>query len=387
MEKIVVGVIFGGRTVEHEVSIISALQAIQAMDKNKYQPLPLYISKDGQWYGGEALLDIKAYKNLPELLKQAQPLHYDASFGAPRVFAAARGMFGKGYEQRIDIALPVVHGTTVEDGCLQGLLELSGVPYVGPDVLGSAVGMDKTMMKAVLKEAGLPVVDYYAFCDHQWQDDAEAICAAAEARLGYPLIVKPANLGSSIGISRAEDREQMRAGVEAALMFTPRILLERAVAPLREINIAVLGFGRDLQLSCCEEPLAQRHILSFADKYLAASQKGMSGAKRRIPAELSDEQRQRIEDIARRSFTAMNCSGVCRIDFLLDEDSGEIYVNELNTIPGSLSFYLFEPLGLGFSELIEKLLQTALARQRQRDKLVSVYESNILAAGNFKGKK
>ena len=384
--KINVGVIFGGRSVEHEVSIISAHQAMAAMNKDKYRAIPIYISKEGQWYSGEALLDLNAFKNMPKLLKEAIPIEISANYGQKEIFTRESGLFKKPWSEHLDVVLPVVHGTSVEDGCLQGLLETAGIPYAGPAVLGSAVGMDKIMMKAVLREAGLPVVDYRAYALYQWQDDEEEVLAEIEKAFGYPLIIKPANLGSSIGITMVSEAAQLRDAVELAFSFSTRLIAEQAVTPLREINCAVLGAPGDLITSQCEEPKACDEILSFSDKYLASSTKGMSGAKRRL-LEDEPELTAKIQDYAARAFAAMDCHGVCRVDFLLNAASGEIYVNELNTIPGSLSFYLFEPTGIPFAELVERLLRLALERKRMQERLTTVYTSNILAQGGFKGKK
>ncbi|MBQ6808185.1 MAG: D-alanine--D-alanine ligase [Firmicutes bacterium] len=388
--KINVAVLFGGRSVEHEVSILSAQQAIAALDKNKYQVIPVYISKEGKWYSGDVLLDVKAFRDIPALLKQAVPVYFSHDYGDQMLYQRqSGGLFSKKQAgTRIDVALPVVHGTSVEDGCLQGFLETCGIPYACPSVLGSAVGMDKIMMKAVLREAGLPVVEYQAFTAGDWAEDAEAVLSAIQSKLHFPMIVKPANLGSSIGISRADDPEALREKIELALSFSLRILVEQAVDPLREINCAALGLPGDVEVSVCEEPLNGKEILSFEDKYLSSgSSKGMSGAKRRIPAELDAETTELIRSYTAKAFSAMDCRGVCRVDFLLDPKSNQVYVNELNTIPGSLSFYLFEPSGVGFDQLLDTMIRAALRAKRDADRLTRVYDSNILAQGGFKGKK
>ena len=385
--KINVGVIFGGRSTEHEVSIISAHQAIAALDTGKYRVIPLYITKDGHWYSGDNLLKLSNFRNMKQLLAEAVPVELSVNFGSKEVFVRnSGGLFKKAWQERIDVAFPVVHGTNVEDGSLQGMLEMTGIPYVGPAVLASAVGMDKIMMKAVLKEAGLPVVEYRAFADHQWQDEPEKVLAACE-EIPYPLIVKPSNLGSSIGITKVENREELEDAVELAFSFSQRVLVERAVCPLREINCAVLGAPGDATASACEEPLNAKEILSFSDKYLAdSSSKGMGGAKRRLLAE-DDPLCIKVKELAVKAFEAMDCRGVCRVDFLVDDAANAVYVNELNTIPGSLSFYLMEPAGIDFTALTDRLIRLALDKARQQAKLTTVYESNILAQGGFKGKK
>lgn len=390
MRKINVAVIFGGRSVEHEVSILSAQQALAALDQTKYRPVPVYISKTGKWYGGDVLLDVKAFRDIPALLEKAVPVYFSHDYGDQMLYQRhGGGLFSRKPEGiRIDVALPVVHGTTVEDGCLQGFLETCGIPYACPGVLGSAVGMDKIMMKAVLREAGLPVVDYHAFTAGDWVEHREQVLAKIQERLTFPMIVKPANLGSSIGISRVDDMESLIDKIELALSFSLRILVEQAVDPLREINCAALGLPGDVDISVCEEPLNGKDILSFADKYLASdAAKGMSGAKRRIPAELDEETTALIQSYTARAFSVLDCRGVCRVDFLLDPKAKKVYVNELNTIPGSLSFYLFEPSGISFEQMLDKMIHSALQAKRETDRLTRVYDSNILAQGGFKGKK
>jgi len=389
MEKLTVGVIFGGRTVEHEVSIISALQALRALDKDKYLPVPIYISKQGRWHTGGALLELENYRDTRLLLTQLRPVYFSPDYGDWRLRETGkRGLLSQPWSCGLDVALPVLHGSHGEDGCLQGLLELSGIPYAGPGLLGAALGMDKIAMKAVLKEAGLPVTDYIWLSRAKWQEDEQAALDKIEETLPYPLIVKPADLGSSIGISRVANREELREALTLAAVFANRLLAEAAVTPLRELNCAVLGVGSQLEISCIEEPLAAAEVLSFADKYLEnAGSKGMSGAKRRIPAKIDAGLVADIADLSRRAFIALDGAGVARIDFLFDTETKRLYINELNTIPGSLAFYLFEPAGRGFSALLDELIGLALKRYREKQKLVFTYESNILQQGGFKGKK
>ncbi|MCL1905778.1 MAG: D-alanine--D-alanine ligase [Clostridiales bacterium] len=389
MEKLTVGVIFGGRTVEHEVSVISALQAINALDKDKYRPVPIYISKQGLWFTGEALLELNNYRDAQALLPRLKQVYFSPSYGDWRLRETGRqGLFAKPWQCPLDVILPVLHGTHGEDGCLQGLLELSGIPYAGPGVLGAALGMDKIAMKAVLKEAGLPVTDHIWFTREEWQDNELSVLEKVEKALAYPLIVKPADLGSSIGIGMAADREELRAAFTLAAGFSGRIMAEEAIIPLRELNCAVLGAGSYTEVSCIEEPLSAAELLSFADKYLeSAGGKGMSGAKRRIPAEIDTALADEITGMSRRAFAALDGAGVARIDFLYNTQTNRLYINELNTIPGSLAFYLFEPAGRGFSALLDELIHLALSRYRAKEKLIFTYDSDILQQGGFKGKK
>ena len=389
MEKLTVGVVFGGRSVEHEVSIISALQALRALDKEKYRPVPIYISKQGRWYTGEALFELENYRDMRSLLARSRPVVFSPAYGEWQLKGAGKGgLFAKTWVCALDVMLPVLHGAHGEDGCLQGLLELSGIPYAGPGLLGAALAMDKIAMKAVLKEAGLPVTDHLWFTRQEWQDDEQGVLDKIEAALPYPLIVKPANLGSSIGISRVDSRAGLRTALELAAGFASRIMAEAPVAPLRELNCAVLGLGSQVELSCIEEPLAAEQVLSFADKYLEnAGGKGMSGAKRRIPAQIDAALAAQIAEMSRRAFKALDGAGVARIDFLYNPATKRLYINELNAIPGSLAFYLFEPAGRGFSGLLDELIRLALKRYREKEQLIFTYDSNILRQGGFKGKK
>ena len=389
MEKLTVGVIFGGRTVEHEVSIISALQAINALDKDKYRPVPIYISKQGAWYTGEALLELANYRDMQALKARLKEVYFSPAYGEWQLKEVGKqSLFIKPWQCQLDVIIPVLHGTHGEDGCLQGLLELSGIPYAGPGVLGAALGMDKIAMKAMLKEVGLPVTDYIWFRREEWQDNEEAVLDKIEEALVYPLMVKPANLGSSIGITRADDRKELREALTVAAGFANRLIAEAAITPLRELNCAVLGSGSQVEISCIEEPLAAAQVLSFADKYLEnAGGKGMSGAKRRIPADLDISLAAEIAEMSRRAFMALDGAGVARIDFLYNPEAKRLYINELNTIPGSLAFYLFEPAGCAFTALLDELIRLALSQYREKEKLIFTYDSNILAQGGFKGKK
>jgi D-alanine-D-alanine ligase len=389
MQKIKVGVAFGGRSVEHEVSIISALQAMRALDKEKYEVVPLYISKQGVWYTGEKLTDIQNFRDMSALLADCQKIYFSQNHNDGLIVGTQPGgIFKKAFSERVDVVIPVIHGTHGEDGCLQGLLELSGVPYAGPPVLGSACGMDKIVVKAILKEAGLPTPDYMWFYTYQWEDDSASLCGKAVERFGYPMIVKPANLGSSVGVSAVENEEQLREAVALAGSFTNRILIEKMVTPLREINCSVLGSPESQEASVCEEPMTGSKFLTYSDKYERDGSKGMSGALRKIPADLDQELAAKIQDYACRTFVALDAYGVCRVDFLLNAETNEVFINEINTIPGSLSFYLWEASGKTFTELMDELVRLALKRNRQKEKMIFSHTTNILAGGGgFKGCK
>lgn len=394
--KTKVAVLFGGRSVEHEVSIISGLQAVAAFDRDKYDVLPIYISKDNRFYAGEALGSIDIYKDMNAFYKTATRVMLVPSEKGVDVVKYPAPKFGKASVDSFEVAVPVVHGTNVEDGTLMGYLEMLGVPYASCDVTASALGMDKFAMKAVLADAGIPVLPAKKYRAKAYALAPDATVDAIESDFGYPVIVKPVNLGSSVGISKAENRDALIAALDLAVSFADTVLVERAVSNLREINCAVLGDADDAIASVCEEPLNATDILSFSDKYLSGSDSktgtktggGMSSLKRRCPAQLPDGMTEKVQQMAIDTFKALGCLGVSRIDFLNDTQTGEVWVNEINTIPGSLSFYLWEAAGVPFAELMDRLVALAFKRARDRDALTFTYESNILAGfGGAKGSK
>lgn len=387
--KIKLLVLFGGQSVEHEVSVISAVQAMASLSREKYEIIPLYITKQNLFYTGEALFDIERYKDVPALLKDCKrviPVKNES--GAAIEYYPARKL-GSNVASEIDAALPVVHGTNVEDGALQGFLQTLGVPYAGCDVISSAVGMDKYVMKTVLAASGIPVLPGVCFHTKDYFRDPAEILNKLELEIGYPMIIKPVNLGSSVGIKIAASRSELSDAVENAAMYSQRILAEHAVTNLREINCSVLGDYATARPSLLEEPVTSGEILSYDDKYKggAKSSKGMSGASRKIPAELPEEQTEYIKELAVKTFRALNCSGVSRIDFIMDTDAEKIYVNEINTIPGSLSFYLWEGAGVSYPELLDELVDLALKRGREREALSFSYDTNLLSENGLKGLK
>ncbi len=388
--KMNVCVVFGGRSTEHEVAIISANQAIHALDSEKYEIIPLYITKTGVMYTGEALKDINQYKNLPELIKKCEQVVLYNDGNNAVMDRVKKPLFGGAKPVRIDVALPVVHGTNVEDGSVQGWLEMLNVPYSGCDVTSSALGMDKVAMKDVLAAAGIPVLPCKCFYSRQWFEDKEEIIRDIE-KLSYPVIVKPANLGSSIGISIAKDREMLISSIDDAAGYAEKILVEHAISALREINCSVLGDFTNARASVLEEPISGEGFLSFKEKYIdgaKGSSKGMASTQRIIPAELDEETTKKIQQYAVDTFKSLGCAGVSRIDCMIDKDSGEIYVNEINTIPGSLSFYLWEKTGLTFKGLMDELVSIALKRSREKANLTFSFDSNILSLqGGTKGAK
>ena len=390
--KINLAVIFGGRSVEHEVSVISAVQAMASMDKEKYNIVPVYMTKKSEFYTGEKLMDINSFKNIPALLSECTECVFVRSEGKVQLIRQKMKKFGSNLISDIDIAFPIVHGTNVEDGALQGYLQTLDLPYVGCDVLASAVGMDKFVMKVLLKEAGFPVLDCCRFSAFEI-DHIEDCAKQVEEKFGYPVIVKPINLGSSVGISKAKDHDSLINSMEEAFQFSDRILVEPCVVKLKEINCSVVGDSESAEASVCEEPVqaSDEDILSFEQKYVGGGKsggsKGMATLKRKIPAEITPEQDEFIRKTAVDAFRCLGCNGVTRIDFMIDMATDKIYINEINTIPGSLAFYLWEPKGVKYKELLERLIQLALKRYRQGEKINYTFDTNILSMGGSFGSK
>jgi len=378
--KINVGVFFGGCSVEHEIAVISALQAIHAFDKDKYEIIPLYLSKNGQLYTGDSLLDIENYKDTGKLLASCQKIALARNDGEVCSFRIPPKMFGNNILNKLDVIFPIVHGTNCEDGTVQGYLELLNIPYVGSNVLASALGMDKVATKNMLKSNGIPVLDSLSYSAKEWYKAGEAIVGEIEEKIGYPVIVKPVNLGSSVGINKAANKEQLENAMDLAFSFAPRVLVEKAITNLKEVNCSVLGDYDNPQPSVCEEPIGNDEILSYNDKYLSkGASKGMSSTKRKLPADIPAEMDREIKDLAVRVFKVLGCHGVVRIDFLIDQDTRKVYANEINTIPGSLSFYLWEATNKSFRELLDDLINLALQRDREKQKITYTYDTNIFS--------
>lgn len=385
-----VAMMFGGKSVEHEVSVISGIQAYMSMDTDKYDVIPVYMTKNNEMYIGDSIGDIESYKNIDELLKKSKRVIMINEDGRVKLVQYPVKKLGKNVEVGIDVAFPVVHGTNVEDGGFQGYLKTMGIPFVGCDVTASAIGMDKYITKLVLKESNVPVLDarLYTLSDYA---DMESMMNDIENVFGYPVIVKPVNLGSSVGISVAKSRVELANSVDDAFRYATKVLVEHAITNLREINCSVLGDENDAIASECEEPLHTKDILSYEDKYVSnakgSGSKGMASVSRRIPAELTPEKREEVRELAVRSFKALGCNGVSRIDFMIDADTDKLYFNEINTIPGSLAFYLWEPVGVPYKELLDRMIQLALKRERTEESLTFTFDTNILNQASFGGSK
>lgn len=401
--RIKVGVIFGGETVEHEVSIISAIQAMNKIDEEKYEVIPIYITKDREWYTGEMLKDIDVYQDFNLIKKYSDNviLYYrNGSY----VLQKKKGLFKKVVKE-IDIAFPIVHGTNVEDGVLQGYLQTIGIPFVGPNVYGAVAGQDKAIMKDIWKEANLPMAKYVWFYDIDYRQDSDKVIEKVET-LKYPVIVKPATTGSSVGISVCEDKESLREGIDEAIQYDSKIVVEEVVQNLKEVNIAVMGNYEHQKVSEIEEVLSGNKFLTYTDKYIGNGKgklkgnikvpvkntsKGMASTNRKLPAELDKETREKIETIAKKAFKVLGSSGNSRIDFLIDEKSKKVYINEINSIPGSLAFYLWDAKSINFTQVLDDMINIGIKDYKKRVSKTHSFETNILqgfaANGGVKGMK
>ena len=388
-----IAVFFGCRSVEHEVSIISAVQAMHAINRDKYDVTPVYVAKDGSMYTGKNLFEIENYRDLSELLKSAKRVTFIKQKDAVLMHYLDQKKFKKTPDVAIDLAFPIVHGTNCEDGTMAGFFEFLGLPYISCDIISAAVGMNKAVFKDVLQAAGLPVLDCIKFTAREYTLNKENITNKIKTEIGFPLIVKPVNLGSSVGITKVNSEEELDEAIRLGISFSDTILVEKAITSLREINCSVLGDSDECEASVPEEPFMNDEILSYEDKYLGGGKsksqgpsKGMASLGRKIPADISEEMSQEIRDISCKIFKAIGASGVVRIDFLLDVDNNKIYANEINTIPGSLAFYLWEATGLKYTDMIDRLVEIAFRRQRNRDNLTFTIETNILSGVSFGSK-
>ena len=389
--KTTVGVIFGGRSVEHDVSVITGQQVMQAFDPERYEVVPIYIDREGMWFTGDALLDVKNFQNEVVSLAGVQQtlLSPSVQHHGLIINPTPRGLFAKAQIKRLDVVFPAIHGSHGEDGTLQGLFELADIPYVGCAVMASAIANDKVMTKNVLRQAGIPVVDSLDFTRAEWLDHPDEIVTQITARLTYPLFVKPVTLGSSIGVARAEDETLLRAFIDVAASLDRHILVEGAVTECVEINCSVLGDDRGMQASVLEQPLSVSGTLTYEDKYLGGS-KGMKSADRIIPAPLGPELTKQVQEMAIAAFHAIDGRGITRIDFLVRPESGEIFLNELNTLPGSLSFYLWEPTGIKPRDLVQRLVELAQDAYAEKRRSTYNYRTNLLeltASRGLKGTK
>lgn len=389
--KINVAVFMGGKSCEHEISCISANQAIEALDKNKYEVIPVYIAKNNDFYTGEELFSLKNFADLDALVKKLKKvtIYKDNN----KVFIKnVKGSFAK--PKQIDVAFPVVHGTNVEDGSLAGFLEMLDIPYTSSNILGSAVGQDKAVMKQIFEYEKIPCVDWFYFYGHEYKDKFDEIKKKAK-KIGYPLIIKPANLGSSVGIEVVHSEDELESKIKEASNYDFKLVVEKMVTNLKEVNISVIGNIMNAKVSEIEEVMKNDELLSFKDKYEGGGKsskklktptkgsKGMASTSRKIPAELTAKQRKQVEEYGLAAFKCLNANGVVRIDFIIDDDNGKVYINEINSIPGSLAFYLWNEVGVDFTKECDLLIENALKMYREKEKKTYSFDTNVLK--NFRG--
>lgn len=392
MSKIQLGVMFGSRSCEHEVSIISAVQLMRAADRELYDVIPIYISKRGEWFTGDALFEISAYTPFDESRKGVVRVNLDITSGSGALtrMEHGKGLLGKDREvivARLDCVIPVFHGMHGEDGTIQGLLELCNIPYASSGVGASAMGMDKVYMKQYFRGAGFPVLPSSWFLRRAWEEDPKAVMDRIEQELPYPVFVKPASLGSSIGVTRAKDRAALEESLKLAFEFDRKVLVEKGLENPLELNCSVLGYAGKTQASEIEMPVSGGDLLTFMDKYMAGgSTKGMASLKRVLPAPIEPELRDKIRALSMEIFNDMDCKGVVRIDYMYDAASDGLYITEINTIPGSLAFYLWEACGMPYSRLIDEMVRCAMEAQKDKDDSNYAYSSDILSNISLGGK-
>lgn len=371
--KLQLGVLFGGASVEHEISILSAIQAMNHLDRTRYDIIPIYIGKDHQLYHSPILSDLKSFRDLDKLCEKLSPTALYKK--GNKVVLKSTSLFQK--DISIDLILPIMHGTYGEDGTLQGYLRMLGIPFCACELGGAVLGQDKELMKQILAAKEQPIVEWFSLEKNQFTD-SELSSRCEE--IGWPVIIKPATLGSSIGIHIAKNTDELQAALDDAFQYDTHVVIEHALSEMREFNCAVFGDEESAKTSCIEEVLKGDEILSYKDKYEGnGKSKGIVSTKRLIPAELSRALQSEIEDLALQAFHALRGFGIARIDFLMDTTTEKVYINEINTIPGSLSFYLFEPKGIAFSQLLDEYIQLTLKRQRKQSQMIFSYATNVLS--------
>lgn len=381
MSKLKVGLFFGGRSTEHEVSVLTALQAYENLDLSKYEVIPVYVSKAGDFYTNPKFLELKNYQDMESLLlSSAKVTFVKGGLKTSRLFSKVIPL---------DVALIAFHGSFGEDGCVQGLLEMYQIPYTGFNVTSSAIAMDKVISKALFKELGLPVCEYMEVKRIDWLKNSKECLEQIKTSLKFPLFVKPATIGSSIGVNIAKDEDSLSFALEVAFTYCEKALVEKLFEGLMEVNCSALGY-EEVKASVCEMPVASTDILSFADKYEKGGGKGskgigMASLSRIIPAPISEKLTKQIREVTIKVFKALDGCGVARIDYFVDKRSEKFWINEANSPPGSFAFYLWEKSGVKFSQLLDKLIEYALKRAENQNKTQYTFESGLLSDMAKKG--
>lgn len=389
--KLNTAVFFGGESVEHEVSIISGHQAMKALNPDKYNVIPVYVAKDRKLYVGEALNDMKNYTDLNALKNKCTQVMLVNEDNKVVIKPVKTTMFGKKELGTIDVAIPVMHGTNGEDGTIQGFFEMLKVPYAGCDLYAAAVGQDKVLQKHILADNDLPITNWFWVYGNEIDDHKDEVLRKVH-KLIYPVILKPARTGSSVGISIAHNDEEYLECFEDARQYDEKVITEKVVKPMIELNCSVLGDYEEAKASVIEQvgSVSGDELLSYKDKYQGGGKgakgiksgskdAGMASTARIVPAPITPEQTKLVQDLALKTFRVLGASGVCRIDFMMDAETKTVYVNEINTIPGSLAFYLWKEEGMSFTALMDKLVDLALQRERRRSRMTFSYDTNLLS--------
>lgn len=383
-------VAFGGVSPEHEVSVLSAIQVMSSLEDSLYQVIPLYITKSGRWLTGEILKNLSEYKELSKLEETTSACAFvKDEIGRTLLKEQNKsGLFSKPQAFPVYAIVCAFHGSEGENGSFQGVCEMFNVPYTGSGVLGSSVGMDKVKAKQLCEANNIPVTASLDFYESDWEAHQKTILKEAEL-LGFPLVVKPASLGSSIGVKKVDTQEDLIEAIETAFRYDAHLLVEEAIHPLMEINCSVLGTAENCRASVCERPLGDTETLSFEDKYQSdgSAEKGMASADRVIPADISPELTGQIRTLAVHTFKTFDAGGVARLDFLVNAETEEVYFNEINTIPGSFSFYLWDKSELSFTQLMEELIQIGIKKHQAKNGRIRSYETNLLSEKAAKGIK
>lgn len=372
------------------MSIISGIQVLHALDKAKYNVIPVYLAKDGRWIlGDSSFYKVETFKNLDKASSKGKSVIFstDPSLKSliikPKTYTLFKSLLD---EKEIDVIFPVFHGRFGEDGSIQGLFEMADIAYVGCGVVASSVGMDKVLSKQIARSINIPVLKDVWLLKKDWLKNKKTALQVVIDNLKFPVFVKPANLGSTIGITKAKNQKELADALDVAFFYDIKVLVEEGLADPKEINISVLG-NNPYEVSACEEPLRSSEVLSYEDKYVSegGKSKGMASAKRIVPAKIKKETRDKIEAYSQKFFAEIGGTGLARLDYLLTKDEKKIYFNEINTMPGSLAFYLWKEVGVSFDKLLDKLIDLAVERHEEKKKLTTTFKSNILEG--FSGAK
>lgn len=385
MAKLKVGLFFGGRAAEHEVSVLTALQAFENINKDHYEIIAVYVSKKGDFYTNPKFLELKNYQDIDSLLLSSTKIIMGRKESQGGLFT--QGLFSKFIP--LDVVFLSFHGSFGEDGCMQGLLEMYQIPYTGFNVLSSAIAMDKAISKSIFKELGLPVGNYFAVSRIDFLKNPEKVLGEAKKVLKFPMFVKPATIGSSIGVNKVQDEDSLNFALEVAFTYSEKALIEEAFEDTIEVNCSALGY-EEVRVSVCEMPVASSLVLSFADKYQKGGGKGSKGSgmasmTRIIPAPIPASLSKKIQETTIKVFKALDGCGVARIDYFVDSKKEKFWINEINSPPGSFAFYLWEKSGIKFSRLLDMLIEFALKRAGNQSKTQYTFESGLLSSMAEKG--